>query len=355
MKKSKGIILGLILNSLLLVSCQKNSNIIPLFLYTNDDAFINELTNEIEARFTDFNIETYYASRSQLTQNRQISEVINEGDSKILLVNTVDRLASKSIVEKAKTMQIPVIFINREPLYEDIKDLDNVYYVGTNPTNEGELQASIVDDLFNGYTNFNYSRFDKNKNGKLDVVLIKGEQGHQDTEERSNASINKLKELGYDVNLINTTFCDWSRNTAFNNFKSIYYYFLNEDGTTNIELVLSNNDDMALGIIDYLLTLDSEIIEDNTSETSEVELPFYEKYFPIVGVDYTSDSKEYIINGYLYGTVKNEADVQADAIYKLTKRLINNEPLDDFEYEFTNDKFIRTNGEIVTIENVDNF
>ena len=111
---------------------------------------------------------------------------------------------------------------------------------------------------------------------------------------------------------------------------------------------------MALGIIDYLLTLDSEIIEDNTSETSEVELPFYEKYFPIVGVDYTSDSKEYIINGYLYGTVKNEANVQADAIYKLTKRLINNEPLDDFEYEFTNDKFIRTNGEIVTIENVDN-
>ncbi len=338
MKKNK-LKLFLLLPLLLLTSCKQENNNISLFLYAADDEFINELTLAINQSFAgDYDLEIFSANRRQSIQNRQISSVIDSNLSNLMIVNIVDRLSSKSIIEKAATTNTPIIFINREPLLEDMLTYDKVYYVGTNPTYEGELQATIADNLFGGYQNFINSKYDKNKDGKLQVVQIKGEQGHQDTESRSYYSLNKLNNLGYQVDLLSSVFCDWTINSAYNEFRNIYNDFLDENFNSEIELLLCNNDEMAVGCINYLLTLDSY----------NEELSITDQYFPIIGVDASNNGLEAIRNGYLYGSVINDSEMQAEAIYKISDALLNNKDINNLDLTFEDGKFIRTNGKIVT-------
>lgn len=54
-------------------------------------------------------------------------------------------------------------------------------------------------------------------------------------------------KYGYQVNILNTSFCDWNRVQAEEYIAKIY-----DEYHSDIDLVISNNDDMALGVIDYL-------------------------------------------------------------------------------------------------------
>lgn len=332
MKKNNLIIL--LIFCLSLFGCSSNKKI-NMFFYSDDDEFITELSDQLNDKLSPyFDIEINYADNSQSTQNYQIVDAIGK-NSNLIVVNTVDRLASSSIVEKAATKNIPLIFVNREPLIEDIISYDNAYYVGTDSAYEGKLQAKIAHDLFQENGGFVNSRFDKNHDGILQIVLIKGEQGHQDSEERSQNSISQLKMMGYNIQILESVFCDWSREITLETFRNIYKSYDNE-----IELVLSCNDEMALGCSDYLKTLPDY----DSSQT------ILDQYFPIIGVNGRSLGIEAIQDGDIYGTVTNDSSAQADAIYQLAMRLLNNQSLSDFPYTFDRGKFIRTKGEILTLE-----
>lgn len=332
MKKNNLIIL--LISCLSLFSCSSSKKI-NMFFYSDDDEFITELSDQLKDKLSPyFDIEINYADNSQSTQNYQIVDAIGK-NSNLIVVNTVDRLASSSIVEKAATKNIPLIFVNREPLIEDIISYDNAYYVGTDSAYEGKLQAKIAHDLFQENGGFVNSRFDKNHDGILQIVLIKGEQGHQDSEERSQNSISQLKMMGYNIQILESVFCDWSREITLETFRNIYKSYDNE-----IELVLSCNDEMALGCSDYLKTLPDY----DSSQT------ILDQYFPIIGVNGRSLGIEAIEDGDIYGTVTNDSSAQADAIYQLAMRLLNNQSLSDFPYTFDRGKFIRTKGEILTLD-----
>jgi hypothetical protein len=57
-------------------------------------------------------------------------------------------------------------------------------------------------DFFGGPSSWSTSPYNKNKDAYVDVAIIKGEQGHQDSELRSTNCVNHLKELGYQVNVL---------------------------------------------------------------------------------------------------------------------------------------------------------
>ncbi len=344
MKKSLKLFKTLLLWPLILSGCANVSNKISMFLYTTDDAFINTLTEQIVDLFDDYEMTTYYAERSQSVQNRQIADVVDNNEASLLIVNIVDRLASRSVVEKAATKNIPIILINREPLIEDIVDFENAFYVGTDSQNEGILQAEIAHELFEAEGGFIGSHFDKNNDGQLQVVQIKGEQTHQDAEERSYYSLEQLRSFGYSVDLVSTVYCDWTRDIAYSEFKDIYEDVLEETDENSIELVLCNNDVMALGVIDYLLE----------REEYDGEKTITEQYFPVIGVDGIELGLEAIRAGYLYGTVLNESSEQAQAVYELATRLLSNLSLDDLPYDLIDGKIIRTQGEKITAQNIDN-
>src|SRR5574344_103944 len=327
----------LLLPFLVLSSCQSPSELAQLFIYDSTDTFIKSLRYDLSAKLDNYiAYETHYAERKQTTQNEQTIAALDDSRTKIMVMNTVDRLASSALIEKAEKKNVPIIFINREPLAEDFDGAwaqKNCFYVGSDPSYEGKLQAEIADQIFGGAANFKGSIYDKNGDGTVQVLLLKGEQGHQDTEQRSQFCISRLKGLGYTVSIVQTAYCNWERSVAKETMAKLY--------SNEIELLFSNKDDMALGAIDYLnnpgplssSSISSSIASSTaatssiSSSSSDSSLPFDQRYFPIIGVDDTSEGQKAIDAGTLAGTVLNNANRQATVIFDLMKHVLKETPI----------------------------
>lgn len=86
------------------------------------------------------------ASNSQRVQNDQIEQMINDGCN-VLCVNLADRTEPSEIIDAAKEKDIPIIFFNREPVEEDMRRWDKLYYVGGKAKQSGELQGELAQTL----------------------------------------------------------------------------------------------------------------------------------------------------------------------------------------------------------------
>ena len=311
-----------------LVSCGKPTKNVSVFYYDKDDTFLNLLRDELDNKLSqEYNSSNYYASKSQVTQNLQVEECIGKTD--ILLMNMVDRLSSGAIVEKCQKNNLPVIFFNREPLLNDIVNYENCYYVGPNSEEQGILQVECAANLFGDPNNLN-SKYDLNHDNKIQLVILKGEQGHQDAEKRTQACLSELKKRGYDIELISIGVCNWSRKEAYNLFWTQYTQTLK-----NVELILSNNDEMAIGAATYIKSI----------MTKEEEM------IPVIGVDATPDGIEAVNSKLLVSTIVNDHEKQAAAISCLTDILLNEDKsINDFDYDIYNYKYIYIGSKIYTNE-----
>jgi methyl-galactoside transport system substrate-binding protein len=319
----------------ILAACAQGAPKTAFFLYKGDDTFIAEMIESITGRLPpEVAYEVREAGNSQAVQNQQIVELIDEGYD-LFVINAVDRLACSAIVEKCAQKALPVIFFNREPQADALTGSD-VYYVGAAADSLGQKQADMVAGLFTG--DFAGSRYDRNGDGIVQTVILKGEQGHQDAEKRTDNCVARLRELGYGVEVLAIEAADWNRRDGFEAMRHIYAEY-----GEKIELVFSNNDDMALGAIDYLLGA-------GVFSAGYEGKPYAQPYV-VVGVDGTAVGLEAIGQGLLYGTVNNDSAKQSDAILKLAERVIRGEGLAGFPYHVTNGHYIYIDGEIITQAN----
>jgi len=317
-----------------LTGCEQSGQKIAFFQYKSGDTFITEMMDHMTARVPEgVDFEVRDAGNSQSVQNQQIVELIEEGFD-LFVINAVDRLACSSIVERCSREGIPVIFFNREPT-EDALIGHNAFYVGADADSMGEKQADMVAELFT--SQFTDSKFDKNDDGIVQLVILKGEQGHQDAEKRTDNCVAKLKALGFEVDVLAIEVADWNRRDGYEAMRRLYIQFGDE-----IELVFSNNDDMALGAIDYLLD------EGVFSNSRKVE----DQPIVIVGVDGTAVGLEAIEKGLLYGTVNNDAVKQSDAVPTLMDFILNDRELGEFPYTITRGHYIYIDGDIITLTNL---
>ena len=90
-------------------------------------------------------------------------------------------------------------------------------------------------------------KIDKNGDGILQYVMLEGEMGHQDTILRSDYVIQTIEDGGVKLQKLDAETADWMRSRA----DAIMEQWIAEMGD-EIELVLCNNDDMALGAADAL-------------------------------------------------------------------------------------------------------
>ena len=317
--------------------CGSNDNRVAFFIYDENDTFLSELMAEMD-RLIPPGIATdvRYAGNSQAVQNQQILEIAKSG-VKLFVINAVDRLACHSIVEMCLDRGIDVIFFNREPL-EDAMKGENIYYVGAAANNLGEMQAEMVDALFGGY--FVGGPYDKNRDGVVQLAIIKGEQGHQDAEKRTDNCVSRLRDLGLEAEVLGIEVANWNRKNAYEAMERLYA----QHGEL-IELLFANNDDMALGAIDYLL--EAGIFSPSAGTAGQP--------FVVVGVDGTAVGLDMIGRGLLYGTVLNDSAKQADAIVRLIQHLINGVEISDFPYEITNGHYVYIDGETITQANLSQY
>ena len=301
---------------------------IGVSVYDSYDTFISELMKEFNtdvADTGDITVEVYNASGSQQTQNKQMENMIEKGCD-VICINLVDRTSPKKIIDLAKKNNIPVIFFNRELVEEDLSQWEELYYVGADAAQSGVMEGQVAASAFADGT------ADKNGDGVIQYIVLEGEAGHQDAVVRTERSVDTLIEEGYEVDKIASAIANWSRSQAQTRMAG----FLETYGNS-IELVLGNNDDMALGAIDAL----------KAAGIPRAAWPV------IVGIDGTTAGLQAVVNGEMIGTVYNDKKGQAKAMADLAIALARGESLDHLNLK--NDKYIRLPYQIITIDNVSDY
>lgn len=322
-----------------LISCNSRNNEeedlndikIGISAYEQDDIFISSIISNIENITKEKRSEGSYsitlnvedAKSNQYNQNEQVDMFIDQGYD-VMCINLVDRRSAATIINKAKNANIPVIFFNREPVEEDMNMWNKVYYVGAQAEQSGMMQGDIVIEKYKN----NPSDVDKNGDGKIQYVMLEGEQGHQDASIRTEYSIKRLVDNGIKVEKLGSEVANWSRTEAS---EKVARWI--EKYNDKVELIISNNDDMALGAIDVL----------NKSKIKN-NMPL------IVGVDGIKDALKAIDNGEMTGTVISDAYKQGKAIFDTALRVSSESILD--KDNGIDARYIRIPHVIVTKENV---
>lgn len=321
--------LGILLFAFFLLGCEVKKSEIPLLIYDMQDAYMFDFEKKIqEATNGFFDLVTVDGQNSQIIQNEDIDKWIS-AKVPLLIVNPVDRLSVYSIIEKAKKSGTKIIFFNREPLAQDMALYDSVYYVGADAAESAKIQAQIIMELFGNDPQLN--AFDKNGDGVIQAVILKGEQGHQDAEARTKVVVETLTGAGYNVEVLDISIANFDRQTA----KTAMDGLITTHGK-NIEVVISNNDAMALGAIEALT--DKGCFMD-TNKDGKIDRAS-EVWIPVVGIDGLDIAMEQIESGFLYGTVFNDSQNMAEAIVELANLLISGEDVSDLSFSVTNGKYI---------------
>lgn len=266
-------------------------------LYVEHDTFLEGIVEAMEAEAllyeeatgiaVDLNVSV--AENSQREQNEQVKRYISLGYDAVC-VNLVDRTSAATIVDMAMDgdTEIPVVFFNREPVVEDIVRREYVYYVGSEAKESAIIQGNSIVNAYNKYGDV----MDKNGDGVLQYVMLEGEMGHQDAIIRSDYSVQTIETLGVSLQKLETGTADWNRQSA----NALMSKWLDAHGD-EIELVICNNDDMALGALDVL---------------AEREMSA-----AVFGIDATEAGLAALEEGSLWATVDCNAEDQGCAIIQV--------------------------------------
>ncbi len=335
-----GLLIITIMCFIVFTGCSEKQEHTGLILYKSTDPFIYNFARQIES-YADgvLNMETYDSKNSQILQNEQIIEAQKQNPTNLMIINPVDRLSTYAIINKQREMGIPVIFFNREPLQKDLELWEKAYYVGAKAEQSGQLQAELVMELF-GNNPYQLNEYDKNGDGIIQALILKGEPGHQDAEIRTEEVVQVFVKQGYTIDTI-LEVANWERSQAYENMEDI----LKEHGE-EIEVVLSNNDAMAIGAIQQMR--ESGFFTD-TNENGQIDMAD-DTWIPVVGIDGIAEAVELIKQGYLYGTVINDSDAQALAIIELAELILGTRTQAELSFDLEDESYIWVDYKVFTLE-----
>ena len=276
--------------------------------YSQDDPFINGLTDELKVQLKAMEnkqrriiVSTKSGNDDQQEQNEKVEEMIDAGCD-VLCINLVDRTAPSRIVRMARNEDIPVIFFNREPVREDLMQWEKLYYVGCDAEQSGIMQGEIAAEYINSHP-----EVDKNEDGKIQYVLLEGEAGHQDAISRTEYSVKTLMKNDVILEKLSYQLADWNRGQAENRMNRLISQYGKE-----IELVISNNDEMALGAVEAYRTVG-----------------YAREDWPVIfGIDGLEDALKAVKAGEMQGSILNDRVDQAKEMAKMAVKLFEGENFD---------------------------
>lgn len=316
------LVLGALLAGCATTSAQSGSTTVTktadVFIYQYSDTYIGTVRTALDTDLKAKGITPTFqdGAGNSSTQIQQIDNAI-AAKSKLLIPNLVEQTATGlAVATKAKNANIPAIFFNREVPDAAVTSttFPDACFVGTDPDQAGYMQGDIIAGGLITSANKLSETWDQNKDGYISYVMLRADESNAEANGRTKYSVqeantklaakslNALNHLGADFN------AGWSKDTAKTAMDGfITTYGLpgsgKDDKKGGIELVIANNDDMALGAIQSLQGYNFNKGTGNT--------------VMVVGVDATAAGKAAIDAGQMFGTVKQDAEAMATCIAAL--------------------------------------
>lgn len=315
--------------------------VVDVFIYKYSDTYIASVRDYMDTQFAGVGITAnfYDANEDQATQTQQVETAITQGTD-LLIVNIVtsgSEDAAMTIVELARDADLPLIFFNREVDDEVVNSYDKCAFVGTDADEAGYMQGQLVYDTISA----DPDAYDLNGDGEIAYIMFKGELGNAEADGRTQYSVeeaNRLLEADGLPTLVyydsaNTELfqpCNWDSAEA----QDAMLTALNTNpftGDNPIELVMANNDDMALGAIEALNEVGyNQGLDEDGNLISEDSIP-------VVGVDATDVAQEAIAAQRMTGTIKQDAEAMAAGVVYLAQNIqAGNALFDGADTNFTN-------------------
>lgn len=295
MNKKVFTLTALVASMLFGATAQAADTRIGVTIYKYDDNFMSMVRKDLEKNAKDSGGVALLMNDSQndqSKQNDQIDVLIAKG-VKALAINLVDPAAAGVVISKAKSQDIPVVFFNKEPNAKALASYDKAYYVGTDSKESGVIQGQLIEKHWKATP-----AWDLNKDGTIQYVLLKGEPGHPDAEARTKYVIDQLNKDGIKTQQLALDTAMWDTAQA----KDKTDAWLSGPNANKIEVIISNNDAMAMGAIEALKAHNKASI-------------------PVFGVDALPEALAQIKAGRMAGTVLNDAENQAKATLEIAKNL----------------------------------
>ena len=294
---------------------------IAVFWYTFGDTYLSSVRAAMNEAFAAAGLEyhDYDANGSQTTQTEQIQTAITKGAA-VLVVNIVDASsddATQAIIDMAVAAELPLVFFNRSVSEALVSAYDKAAYVGTDYTMAGHMEGKMIGE----HVLANYDSVDLNGDGEISYVMFKGQEGNMEADARTQYGVEDADAVLTGAGKPALKFYDdknaakylvdqngaWSAAQGQEYMQTILSSY-NEANGNMVELVIANNDDMALGAI---AALQAAGYNKNDGGVT----------IPVFGVDATAAAQEAIAAKAMTGTIKQDAVGMANAVVKIAENL----------------------------------
>jgi methyl-galactoside transport system substrate-binding protein len=240
-----------------------------------------------------------------------------QNDYDIIFAGMIDKIEPKLVedfVNKARRKSIPLVFYNITPRNLDvIKSYSKAIIINTDSIQAGILQGKMIADAWN----IDRKNMDKNGDNIMQYIMLKGESESFASIARSEYSISTINSQGIKTQKLAENAANWDAELAKSIIQSLFPNYGDK-----IEVVIANNDAMAIGAVKALQKYGYNM--GNKAKTIHI--------FGIGGVP---EAQELIKKGFMAGTVLQNPRELADALYAVGMNLVSgNKPLEGTNYKF---------------------
>ena len=297
---------------------------VSVFWYDEADVYLSTVRAELNTALegAGINYDNQFAGKDQAKQLEQIRTAI-AGGTNLLVVNVVtsgDPDVAQSIIDAAG--DIPVVFFNRAIGTDGsdvtaLNDNPTACFIGTDAPEAGHMQGKMIGE----YVLANYDALDINGDGVISYVMFKGQEGNLEADARTQYGVEDANAVLTAAGKPELKFYDeantskylldqngaWSEEQGQAHMQTLLSKY-NEGNGNMVELVIGNNDGMALGAVSALQAAGYNVEGGKT--------------IPVFGVDATDAAKDMIAKGGMTGTIKQDAVGMANAVVQIAQNLV---------------------------------
>ena len=233
--------------------------------YTFGDVYLSSVRTALDAAMEakGLTVVDKDSNANQQTQTDDINTALVTGANAVV-VNLVESGAigtAETLMNAIKEKDVPAVFFNRAVSTDNaeaaelFKGYEKSAFIGTDFTQAGIMQGKMVGQ----YVLDHYDELDLNKDGKISYVMFKGDEANQEAIARTKYGVECADEVltaagkpaleFYDAGNANKYLVDlngtWSNTASFDYMQTILAQY-NEANGNMVELVICNNDDMAM-------------------------------------------------------------------------------------------------------------
>lgn len=292
-----------------------------VLLYSLDDEFSLRIKRSLE-KIQNVNENkmqfSFFDGKGNLAIEDELLSKMIKDDFDIIIATLVDikeqDIILKSAIDKTKEKNLPFILYNSFPSNLGLfKNNQKTIIIDGDNHQAGVLQGQMIAKVWND----NKKNLDKNKDNKIQYVAIRGKTGSVAADLRTKDVVATINNYGIETQELAAISADWEKELANRAMEAFLFRLDNK-----IEVVISNNDNMAIGAIEAFQKYGY-----NKDDKS--------KYIAVFGIDGLLEAQELIKNGYMSGTVLYDFDAYAKAVYDIGMNLVSNmKPLEGTNYKF---------------------